>query len=249
MTRSLRRVSNPNSFVSLFVMYILSYLLLKRVGCLSGCLVSSASIQKLFCGSCSEFKWTFDKFVGEKVVSLSYPLTSYDLPPCEGFSVPSVQFSSFQSLSSVWLFANPCTASCQASLSITNSWNVLNLMSIESVMPSNYLSLYRPLLLLSSIFPSIRVFSNESALCIRWPKIWSFSFNISTSDEYSGLISLRMDRLDHLSVQGTLKSLLQHHTSKASIPQCSAFFMVQLSHPYMTSGKTISLMKLTLLTK
>ena len=109
-------------------------------------------------------------------------------------------------------------------------------------MPSNYLSLYRPLLLLSSIFPSIRVFSNESALCIRWPKYWSFSFSISPSNEHSGLISFRMDWLDLLAVQGTLKSLLQHHSSEASIPQCSAFFMVQLSHPYMTTGKTIALM-------
>ena len=129
----------------------------------------------------------------------------------------------------------------QASLSITYSRSLLKLMSIESVMPSNHFILCRPLLLLPSIFPSIRVFSNESVLCIRWPKYWSFSFNISPSNGYSGLISFRMDWLDFLAIQGTLKSLLQHHSSKASILQSSAFFMVQLSHPYMTTGKTIAL--------
>ena len=128
--------------------------------------------------------------------------------------------------------ATPWTAARQASLSITNSQSSLKLMSIESVMPSNHLILCRPLLLLPSIFPSIRVFSIESVLCIRWPKDWSFSFSISPSSEYSELISLRMDWLDLLAVQGTLNSLLQHHSSKASILQCSAFFMVQLSHPY-----------------
>ena len=127
----------------------------------------------------------------------------------------------------------PWTATCQASLSITNSWSLLKLMSIESVKPSNHLILCRPLLL-PSIFPSIRVFSNESVLHIRWPKYWSFSFSISPSNEYSGLISFRMDWLDLLAVQGTLKSLLQHHSSKASVLQRSAFFTVQLSHPYMT---------------
>ena len=135
----------------------------------------------------------------------------------------------------------PWTAARQASLSITNSWSLLKLMSIESVMPSNHLILYCPLLLLPSIFPSFRVFSNESALHIRWPKYWSFSFNISPSSEHSGLISFRMDWLDLLAVQGTLKSLLQHHSSKASVFQHSAFFIVQLSHPYMTTGKTIAL--------
>ena len=139
-----------------------------------------------------------------------------------------VPFSSVQSLSCVRLFATPCTAARQASLSITNSWSLLKLMSIESVMPSNHLILCRPLLLLPSIFPSIRVFSNESALHIRWPKYWSFSFSISPSNEYLGMISLRMDWLDLLAVQGTLKSLLQHHNSKASILQRSVFFMVQL---------------------
>ena len=126
-------------------------------------------------------------------------------------------------------------------LSITNSWSLLKLMSIESVMLSNHLILCRPLLLPPSIFPSIRVFSNESVLHIRWPKYWSFSFSISPSYEYSGLISSWMDWLDLLTVQGTLKSLLQHHSSKASILRCSAFFIVQLSHPYMPTGRTIAL--------
>ena len=137
----------------------------------------------------------------------------------------------------------PWTAARQASLSITNSWSLLKLMSIESVMLSNYLILCRPLLVLPSIFPSIRVFSNESALHIRWPKYWGFSFNISPSNEHPGLISFRMDWLDLLAVQGTLKSLLQHHSSKASILWCSAFFMVHLSHPYTTTGKTIALIR------
>ena len=146
-----------------------------------------------------------------------------------------------QSLSRVWLFVIPWTVACQASLSITNSWSLLKLMSIESVMPSNHLILCHPLLLPPSVFPSIRIFSNESVLCIRWPKYWSFSFNISPSKEYSGLISFRIDWLDLLAVQGTLKSLLQHHNSKASILQCSASFIVQLSHPYTTTGETIPL--------
>ena len=152
-------------------------------------------------------------------------------------NLPSVQFSSVTQ--HVQLFVTPWTAARQASLSITDSWSLLKLMSIESVMPSNHLILCRPLLLLPSIFPSIRVFSNESALCIRWPKYWSFSFSISTSSEHPGLISFRMDRLDLLAVQGTLKSLLQHHSSKASVLWHSACFIVQLSHPYMTTGKTI----------
>ena len=136
-------------------------------------------------------------------------------------------------------------AACQASLSITNSQSSLRLTSIESVMPSSHLILCHPLLLLPSIFPSIRVFSNESALRIRWPKYWSFSFNISPSNEHPGLISFRMDWLDLLAVQGTLKSLLQHHSPKASILRRSAFFTVQLSHPYMTTGKTIALTRQT----
>ena len=135
----------------------------------------------------------------------------------------------------------PWTAARQASLSITSSLGLFKLMFIESVMPSNHLILCRPLLLLPSIFPSIRVFSSESVLRMRWPKYWSFSFNISPSSEHSGLIYFRMDWLDLLAVQGTLKSLLQHHISKASIVHHSAFFTVQLSHPYMTTGKTIAL--------
>ena len=150
-------------------------------------------------------------------------------------------FSSVQSLSHVWLFATPWTAARHASLSITNSQSLLKLMSIESVMPSNHLILCRPLLLPPSLFPSIGVFSNESALQIRWPKYWSFSFNISPSNEYWGLIYFRIDWLDLLAVQGTLKSLLQHHSSKASILRFSAFFIIQLSHPYMTTEKTIAL--------
>ena len=145
---------------------------------------------------------------------------------------PSLQFSSVQSLRVVSDSATPLTAARQASLSITNSPSLPKLMCIESVMPSNHLILYRPLLLPPSIFPSISIFSNEAALPIRWPKYWSFSFNISPSNEHSGLISFRVDWLDLLVVQGTLKSLLQHHSSKASILQCSAFFIAQLSHPY-----------------
>ena len=150
------------------------------------------------------------------------------------------KYSSVQSLSPIRLFATPRTAARQASQSTTNSWSLLILMSIKSVMPSNHLSLCCPLLLLPSIFPSIRVFSNESVLHIREPKHWSFSFSISPSNGYSGLISFRMDWLDLL-VQGILKSLLQNHSSKVSILQCSAFFMVQISHPYVTTGKTIAL--------
>ena len=152
----------------------------------------------------------------------------------------SVHLSSLQSLSCVQLFATPRTAARQASLSITNSQSLHKLTSIESVMPSNHLNLCRPLLLLPSVFPSIRVFSNESVLHIKWPKYWSFSFGIIPSNEYSGIISFRTDWFD-LAVQGTLRSLLQHHSSKASILQSSAFFMVQLSHPYMNTGKTIAL--------
>ena len=149
-------------------------------------------------------------------------------------------FSSVWLLSYVWLFATPWTAALQASLSITNSQSLLKIMSIESVMPSNHIILCHPLLS-PLIFPSIRVFSSASALRIRWPKYWSFSFNISPSNEYLGLISFRMDWLDLLAVQGTLKSFLQHHSSKVSVLWCSAFFMVQLSHPYVTTGKTIAL--------
>ena len=147
-----------------------------------------------------------------------------------------MKFSSVQSLSCVQLFVTPWTAAPQASLSIKHSWSLLKLMSIKSVMPSNHLILCCPLFLLPSIFSSIRVFPNESLPRMRWPKYWSFSFSISPSNEYSGLISFRMDWLDLLAVQGTLKSLPQHHSSKVAILQHSAFFIVQLSHSYMTTG-------------
>ena len=170
------------------------------------------------------------------------------------------QFSSVQLLSHIQLSATPWTAAHQDSLSITNSQSPPKSMSIESVMPSNHLILCRPPFLLPSIFPSIRVFSDESALRIRWPKYWSFqkkkqtkywsfSFNISPSSEHPGLICYRMDWLDLLAVQGTLKSLLQHHSSKAAILLRSAFFIVQLSHPYMTTGKTIALTRRTFVDK
>ena len=149
--------------------------------------------------------------------------------------------SSVQSLSRVRLFAPPWITAHQTSLSTTNSRSLLKLMSIKLVMPSNHLILCCPSFLLPSIFPSIRVFPNESVLCIRWPKYWSFSFNIGPSNEYSGLISFRMDMLDLRAVQVALKSFLQHHSSKASVPLCSAFITVQLSHPYLTTGKTIAL--------
>ena len=160
-------------------------------------------------------------------------------------------FSSFQLLSHVQLFVTPWTPARQASLSIISSQSMFKLMSIESVMPCNHLILCHPLLLLPSIFPNIRVFPSESVLPIRWPQCWSFSFSfsISPSNEYSGLISIRIDRFDLLAVQGTLKSLLQHHSSKASILRHSAFFIVQLSHPYMTTGKTIALTRQTFVGK
>ena len=161
----------------------------------------------------------------------------------------SLQFSSVQSLSHVQLFATPWTAARQASLSITNSQSLPKPMSIELVMLTNHLILCRPLLLLPSILPSIRVFSNKSALRIRWPKYCSFSFSISPFNEYSGLISFRIDWLDLLAVPGTLKSLPQHHSSKASVLLCSAFFIVQLSHPYMTTGNTIALIRRTFVDK
>ena len=151
-------------------------------------------------------------------------------------SISSVQF-----LSHVQLFATPWTAACQASLSITNPQSLLKFMSIESVMPFNHLILCHPIFFPPSIFLSIRIFSCESVICTRWPNYWSCSFSISPSNEYSGLISLRMDWLDLLAVQGTLKSLLQHHSSKVSILWCSAFFIVHLSQPYVTTGKTIVL--------
>ena len=162
----------------------------------------------------------------------------------QGHSVSSVQ-----SLSHVWLFAIPWIAACQASLSITNSCSLCKLISIESVMPSSHLILCHPLLLLPPISPSIRVFSNVSTLHMRWPKYWSFNFSISPSNEHLGLISFRMDWLDLLAVQGTPKSLLQHHSSKASIFRHSGFFTVQLSHPYMTTEKTIALIRWTFVGK
>ena len=160
---------------------------------------------------------------------------------------PSIylHLSSVQSLCHAWLFVTPWTAACQASLSFTNSWSLTKLLSIKLVMPSNHLILCHLLLLLPSIFPSIRVFSNESVLHICWSKCWRFRFSINSSNEYSGLISFRMDWLDLLAVQGTLESLLQHHTSKASIHRHSVYSVVQLSHPYMTTGKTIALSRWT----
>ena len=163
---------------------------------------------------------------------------------CSAFQVKSVQ-----SLSSVRLFATPWITARQASLSIPNSWSLLKPMSIESVMPSSHLILCHPLLLLPPTPPSIRIFSNESTLLMRWPKYWHFSFSISPSNKHPGPISFRMDWMDLLAVQGTLKSLLQHHSSKASILQCSAFFTVQLSHPYMTTGKTTALTRRTFVGK
>ena len=157
--------------------------------------------------------------------------------------------SPVQSLSRVQLFGTPWTAARQTSLSVTNSWSLFRLMPIEPVMPSNHLILCDPLFLPASIFPSIRVFTNESALHIRWQKYWSFSFNISPSNGYSRLISFWMNWVALLAVQGTLKSLLQHHSSKASLLQCSAFFIVQLSHPCMTTGKTIALTRCTFVGK
>ena len=165
------------------------------------------------------------------------------------FNLTINSFSSVQSLSHVRLFATPGTTACQVSLSFTNSQSLPKLMSFELVMPSKHLILCYPLLLLPSIFPSIMVFSNESVLRIRWPKYWSFSFNISPSNERSGLISFRMYWLDILAVQGSLQSLLQHHSSKASILRSSAFFIVQLSHPYLTTGKTIALTRQTFVGK
>ena len=163
--------------------------------------------------------------------------------------MPFMTFSSVQSLSRVLLFVTPWTTARQASLSITNSRSLPKPMSIESVMPSNHLILCCLLLLLPLVFPSIRVFSNESLLHIRWPKYWSFSFNVSPPNEHPGLISFRMDWLDLLAVQGTLKSLLQHHSSKASILWHSSFFIVQLLHPYMTTGRTIALTRWTFVDK
>ena len=191
--------------------------------------------------------WTFKikPFRARKVIPKAYH--RFCLTDLSKF-LPS-QFSSVQSLICVRLFATPWIAALQASLSITNSQSSLKLMSIRSVMPSSHLIHCHPLLLLPPIPPSIRVFSNESTLHMRWPKYWSFSFSISPFNEHPGLISFRMDWLDLLAVQGTLKSLLQHHSSKALILWHSAFFIVQLSHPYMTTGKTIALTRWTFVGK
>ena len=178
---------------------------------------------------------------GHKVTSVLFLLKMHTM----NFNISSVQFSH----SVVSDSATPWTTARQASLSISNCRSLPKPMSIESVMPSNHLILCYPLLLLPSIFPSIRVFSDESALRIRWPKYWSFNFNISPSNEHPGLISFRMDWLDLSALQGTLKSFLQHHSSKASILRCSAFFIVQLSHPYITTGKTIALTRWTFVDK
>ena len=167
---------------------------------------------------------------------------------CLKFS-PQSSFVVVQSLSCARLFATPWTVAHQASLSFTLSWILLQLLSVESVVPSNHLILCHPLLLLPSVFPSIRVFSNQSVLHIRWPNYWSFSFSVSPSNEYSGLISFRVDWFDLFAVQGTLRSLLHHHSSKASILWHSAFFKVQLSHPYMTTGKTVALTRRTFVSK
>ena len=212
--------------------------------------------EKIYCISPKTFLWKRKKGTrkGElrpqrlkDELNKFYSLTGWKLHNC--VNRDRKDFSSVQSLSHVWLFAIPWTAARQASLSIAASRNLLKLMSVESVMLSNHLILCCPLLFLPSIFPSIRVFSNESVLHIRWPKYWSFSFSISPSNEYSGLISFRIDWFDLLAFQGTLKNLLQYHSSKASIIWHSAFFIVQLSHPYMTTGKIIALTRLTFVGK
>ena len=204
----------------------------------------------------SFFRWrmlTLPQFVSDRYSGCSYADTSLFLFSryfFSGFETNDwVELCFCCSLSHVWLFAAPWTATCQASLFFTISWSLLKLMSIESMMPSKDIILCCSLLLLPSVFPSIRVFSKESGLCIRWPQYWSFSFSISPSNEYSGLISFRIDWFDLLAVQETLKSLLQHHSSKASILWHSALFMVQLSHPYMTIGKTIALTRWTFVRK
>ena len=183
----------------------------------------------IYCTTQRNIALFFNNFHSSSVQSLSRVRLFAN--PWTAVFFNNFHFSSVQSLSRVWLFANPWTAACQASLSIKNFWSLLKLMSLESVMPSNHLILCCPLLLLPSIIPSIRLFSNESVLHIRWPEYWSFTFSNSPSSEYSVLISFRMDWLDVLALQGTLKSLLQHYSSKASILLLSAFFIDQLSHP------------------
>ena len=192
-------------------------------------------------------KCWYSKYIIQSLVISWCPFLKPNVP--SGADDLEWGISSVQSLSHVQLFATPWIAACQAPLSIANSRSLLKLMSIKSVMPSSHLILCHPLLLLPPIPPSIRVFSNQSTLCIRWPKCWSFSFSISPSSEHPGLISFRRDWLDLLAVQGTLKSLLQYHSSKASIFWHSAFFSVQLSHPYMTTWKTIALTRWTFVGK
>ena len=212
----------------------------------------STALWILICGSCVFYLYTQAQSKNVKSANLFFRShiwwTNIPMPY---YSPPGLfyQLSSVQLFSHVYLFVTPWIAARQACLSITNSRSSPKLMSIESVMPSSHLILCCPLLLLPPIPPSIRVFSNESTLRIRWPKYWSFSFSISPSNEHPELASCRMDWLDLLAVQGTLKSLLQHHSSKASILQCSAFFMVQLSHLYMTTGKTIALTRCTFIDK
>ena len=179
-------------------------------------------------------------------ISYGNSVFNFEIPP---YCAALIYIPTTNNISSGQRFLTPWTTVHQASLSITNSWSLPKLMSIESVMPSNHLILCPPLLFLPSIFPSIRVFSNESVLRIRWPKYWSFGFNIGPANEHPGLVSFKMDWLDLLTVQGMLKSLLRHHSSKASILQCSAFFIVHLSHPYMTTGKTIALTRRTFVGK
>jgi len=224
-------------------------------------LCNKSSVQLLSCDQLFATPWTVTRQASlsitncqslPKPMSIESVMLSNHLILCRPLLLlpwifPSI--SSVQLLSCVWLFATPWTAAHQASLSITNFRSSPKLMFIESVMPSNHLILCRPLLLLPSIFPNIRIFSNESALRIRQPKYWSSSFNISPSNEYPGLISFRMDWLDLLAVQGTHKSLLQHHYSKAPILLRSAFFIVQLSHPYVTTGKTRALSRRTFVGK
>ena len=230
----LQRATSPKlrNVNSLVVVQSLSHVwLCNPMGC-----AHQASLSFIIC-------WSFLKLVSiESVMPSNHVILYRPL-----LLLPSVfpSISSVQSLSCVWLSVTPWTTACQASLSITISQSPPKPMSIESMMPSNHLILCCPLLLRPSVFPSLRVFSSESALCIRWPEYWSFGFSISPSNECSGLISFRIDWLDLLAVQGTLKSFLQHHSSKASVLWCSAFFMVQISHPYMTTGKIIALTRWT----
>ena len=259
-----RSSSTKSLYLFLFIFGCAEFLFLHRLFSSCGKWVLFAS-----CGSpashCSGFSYGVQTLECEDFGSHSSQALEHRLSSCaHGLSCsmaygifldpwyefnPRDSISSVQSPRCVWLFVTPLTTVGQASLSITNSWSLLKLMSIESVMPSSHLILCHPLLLLPSIFPSSQVFSSESALRMKWPKYWSFSFSISPSNEHPGLISFRMDWLDLLAVRGTHKSLLQHHSSKASILRRSAFFTVQLSHPYMTTGKSIALTRWTFVGK